>query len=82
MLAVRAIHWSSPEIPVSLSSRVILSRFMGSWISSCHGPTVRSVGSFGARREPWKACCSPSITIERPQSMISRFGYRAAPIPK
>ena len=69
-------------MPVALSSNVTFSRFIGSWMSSFQGPTVMSVGSVGARREPWNACCSPSITIDKPQSMMPRFGYRAAPIPK
>ena len=45
-------------------------RRIGSRISMRNGPTLTSVGSRGARREPWNACCSPPRTIEKPQSRI------------
>jgi hypothetical protein len=61
-------------MPVSLSSMTTRRLRIGSRISMRKGPTVRSVGSFGARREAWKACCSPSMASEKPQSRISRFG--------
>ena len=47
---------------------------MGSTTSIANGPITVSVGSRGARREAWKACCSPSRTMLSPQSWIPRFG--------
>ena len=47
---------------------------IGSRISIRNGPTSISLRSAGARREPWKACCSPSWTMLSPQSTMPRFG--------
>ena len=69
-------------MPVSLSSSTSRVRPMGSRIWSSKGPTVRSVGSSGMRREPWNACCSPPRTMEKAQSRIPRFGYRHRAMPK
>ena len=74
MHAVRALNSRSAAMPVSLSAITTRSRFIGSTTSMRNGPTCVSLGSFGARRDAWKACCSPARTIEKPQSMMRRFG--------
>jgi hypothetical protein len=69
-------------MPVSFSSIVTRSRRIGSSMWMRNGPTSTTLGSRGARRDAWNACWTPSRTIENPQSMMPRFGYRAAPMPK
>lgn len=51
----------SHERPLSLSSRTIRVRCIGSSTISRNGPTFSSVRSSGARREPKKLCCRPSL---------------------
>ena len=80
--AVRAVNVRSAEMPESFSSMATRMRRIGSSTSISNGPMRRSVGSSGARRDAWNACCSPSRTMLRPQSRMPRFGYSAAPMPK
>ncbi len=77
---LRAANTRSHSMPVSFGARRTRTRRSGCCTSMASGPTTVWARSWGARREPWKLCCTPPTTTLKCPSITRRFGYNPNPI--